>query len=599
MDHVSHPNDGDPMVSLPGLDDASLNGSFLNDPSVLPPTSNALPSLQTSFFDNPPRLAAVRQRLFEVQEQIELSAADFQRYWPYVDNVWVRQRTTTSNRGQTTTEYYMCRLKRPTTKAKEKAPAPDGKKSRKKMTREGGTCQMQLKVVRFEGAYSSCTITRMAGQDETLSHTHTHDLEYIDSIKRNTVVMNTARQEAIKGYLPSSVYAKLQEEREALEEAGGKYLTVTDIRNAQHSWRVENPDIELRAHDGYEYQQGHGIVKVGNDNSLIDTDLGSDFQLDAALASLSSEPSPAPMTAPAPPSRVLHFSEDQAAFLQSYLPALESNSPLPHVTLTYATSLDSMISLAPGVQTALSGPETKAMTHYLRSKHDAILVGVGTVLADDPGLNCRLEGAGGYGGLGWDWQPRPIIIDPLARWPIHPETRLLKTVAEGKGKAPWIVISPGAYIDPATHVMLKSYGGDYLKIMDYNQNWRLRWSGILQALHSAGIRSVMIEGGGGVISELLDCDHSDLIDSLVITIAPTYLGKGGVMVSPAPAKDENGVPKQVVRPREVRWQPMGEDVIMCGKIKVPMREEDMEDMVSDIDLIAAGVQSAGDGSAGV
>lgn len=69
--------------------------------------------------------------------------------------------------------------------------------------------------------------------------------------------------------------------------------------------------------------------------------------------------------------------------------AIQPSSDLPFVTLTYATSLDSRISAAPGVQTIISHPETKTMTHYIRYHHDAILVGVGTVLADDPGLNCR------------------------------------------------------------------------------------------------------------------------------------------------------------------------------------------------------------------
>src|SRR4051812_7789929 len=111
----------------------------------------------------------------------------------------------------------------------------------------------------------------------------------------------------------------------------------------------------------------------------------------------------------------LEFPAEDRAKIDEYLlqnTANRGNTSRPHVTLTFATSLDSQLSLAPGVRTTLSGPRSKAMTHYLRSKHDAILVGVGTAIADDPGLNCRLHGVGGYGGQGLEGQPRPLILDP-------------------------------------------------------------------------------------------------------------------------------------------------------------------------------------------
>ena len=88
--------------------------------------------------------------------------------------------------------------------------------------------------------------------------------------------------------------------------------------------------------------------------------------------------------------------------------------PLPHLTLTYAMSLDCKISLARGAQTALSGSRTRAMTHYLRSRHDAILIGVGTAEADDPSLNCRFS-ADGVNKLDLEKQPILVILDPNGR----------------------------------------------------------------------------------------------------------------------------------------------------------------------------------------
>ena len=77
----------------------------------------------------------------------------------------------------------------------------------------------------------------------------------------------------------------------------------------------------------------------------------------------------------------------------------------------------------------------------------------------------------------------------------------------------------------------------------------------------------MIEGGGKVINDLLLAEHSHLINSVVVTVAPTYLGRGGVLVSPTSKYDAMGRPQPVLRFNKVKWQPMGEDVVMCAKIQ--------------------------------
>ncbi|KAL2796523.1 dihydrofolate reductase-like domain-containing protein [Aspergillus keveii] len=492
--------------------------------------------------DNPPNLARIRQVLFECREPIEISLQEFETYWPFIDNVWVKQRSNSSKEGHCTTDYYMCRLRRPTHRSSDSRPLPEGKRPRKKRVREGGLCNFQIKVVRFEGAYSTVTISRTPGS----SHEHAHDLDYIDKVKRNSGLMEFARREASKGYLPSSIYTKFREEPGKLIEAGGKFCTVTDIRNVSAKWRLQNPEVKLVPHEGYEYQKGHGIVRTRPEGDNSD--------------------STAPKLPPVPPD-TLPFPQFPLDFLEPYLPRKNERREFPHVTLSYASSMDSKISLLPGMQTVLSGPEAKLMTHYLRSRHDAILIGVGTVLADNPGLNCRLQGAGGYGGLGRMWQPRPVVVDPLGRWPVHPDCRMLRTAVEGKGRAPWVVVSPGAQIHPQTLMMLKGYGGDYLRIMEYHQNWRLRWEPILRALASEGIKSVMIEGGGRVLSELLNPEYTEFIDSIIVTIAPTYLGSGGVGVSPDSKRDAQGKPNAALNPRDVKWVPMGQNVIMCGKIR--------------------------------
>lgn len=513
-----------------------------------PRTPGVDPESAPTMFNNPPNLSRIRRVLFECRDPIEISLEEFETYWPFIDNVWVKQRSNASKEGHCTTDYYMCRLRRPTHRTSDSRPLPEGKRPRKKRVREGGMCNFQIKVVRFEGAFSTVTIARTPGS----SSVHSHDLDYIDRVKRNSGLMESARKESVKGYLPSSIFTKFQEEPDKLQEAGGRFLTVTDVRNVSAKWRIQNPEVKLVPHEGYEYQKGHGIVKSQNADSSNDATQQKPAQSGSS---------------PLLPPDTLSFPQFSLDFLQPYLPDHAEKREFPHVTLSYASSMDSKISLCPGMQTVLSGPEAKLMTHYLRSRHDAILIGVGTVLADNPGLNCRLEGAGGFGGLGRMWQPRPVVVDPMGRWPIHPECRMLRTAVEGKGKPPWVVVSPGAQINPQRLMMLKGYGGDFLRIVEYNQHWRLRWEAVLRALASEGIKSVMIEGGGTVLSELLNPEYTNFIDSIIVTVAPTYLGRGGVGVSPDSKLDQEGKPNAALNPRDVKWTPLGQNVIMCGKIR--------------------------------
>ena len=273
---------------------------------------------------------------------------------------------------------------------------------------------------------------------------------------------------------------------------------------------------------------------------------------------------------------------------------------LPFVTLTFATSLDSALSLGPGIRTALSGPQSKAMTHYLRSRHGAICVGVGTAIADDPGLNCRLAPTGATAAASTSneasalpraatttttsdmtYQPRPIVIDPLLRWDFTSQSKILQLARVGKGLAPYIIT---AVSEPPLEKksLLEEHGGNFIVIKPAQGvgegagRHRFDWRAILAAVRNEGIESIMIEGGGGVINSLLSAENTELIDSVIVTIAPTWLGQGGVVVSPPrklPPAGEEGVssdrrqpPGPAVRLTDPLWLPLGEDVVLCGRI---------------------------------
>ena len=545
-----------------------------------------------SLFTNPPELARVRQSLFALEESFEMSPTDFDAYFPFVDNVWRKARAAeTQSEANPNTEIYWCRLRKtPGAKPHIPRPTPEGKQPRKKRVKEDKTCNMAMKVTYSDGPVRKVTVGRAVEDGED----HTHDLEYMDGLKRNSAIMDVARRETTRAFLPTSVFWKMWQEPEKMNAAGGKLMKVSDVRNVQYAWRQENQTAPLKAHTGFNSQraaQGSAAAKPKrykpSPKQLSSPSISQSIKKSTKpakpakpakqpLPTPSSQPLPPPETTPqyVPPSLpydTLQYPEHARNFLQAYLPdpAAIAARNRPHVTLTWASSLDGRIALSPGHRTALSGPETKAMTHYLRSRHDAILVGVRTAIADDPSLNCRLAGAGGYGGTGTEQQPRPIVVDPNARLHIRPEMNVLRVVADGRAKAPWIVVAPHANLHPVAVQTLKSHGGEFLMINDFNpQAGGFGWEGIFNVLYREGIRSIMIEGGGVILSELLKPKHSHLIDSVIMTIAPTYLGKLGVQVSQDSCLDGRGglLPTRL---KEIRWQPMGDnDVVMCGRPKI-------------------------------
>ncbi|KAK7522408.1 putative riboflavin biosynthesis protein Rib7 [Phyllosticta citriasiana] len=282
-----------------------------------------------------------------------------------------------------------------------------------------------------------------------------------------------------------------------------------------------------------------------------------------------------PQQAPPPSRDALNFPESIAAPLSPYLPpktSTLSNPTKPFTTLTFATSLDSSLSLAPGTRTALSGPLSKAMTHHLRSVHDAILIGAGTALADDPSLNCRIAGVGGYGDGSeppLHRQPRPVVVDARGRWDWCPdegrdEAKVLQLARQGRGRAPWVLVAEGEKKKKKKRV-LEEAGGRVFGVR-VGEDGSMAWRDVLALLAREGVGSVMIEGGAGVINQLLEPCNMALVDSVIVTIAPTWLGRGGVVVSPPRRTDQEGEAVSAARLSDVKWCPMGEDVVLCGRL---------------------------------
>lgn len=243
---------------------------------------------------------------------------------------------------------------------------------------------------------------------------------------------------------------------------------------------------------------------------------------------------------------------------------------LPHLTLTYATSLDSTIAaiaIEPKTTTTtlISGNESKAMTHYLRAVHNAILVGSTTAIADDPRLTSRWIGVVKNVANPLEQQPRPIILDPSGRWltGLTGNENLLRLARDGCGHAPWVITDTSVTIESETLTCFQSTGGKWLKIpLAYEgKNNGVDWNSVLSELMYLGIQSVMVEGGATVINDLLRKKNRRYLSSIIVTIAPIFLGTGGTIVSP---HREDTCENTIYKLREIKWIQMGRDVVMAA-----------------------------------
>jgi len=169
----------------------------------------------------------------------------------------------------------------------------------------------------------------------------------------------------------------------------------------------------------------------------------------------------------------------------------------PHVSLSYAQSWDGSITTSPGESLALSSNAGIQITHQLRSLHDGILVGIGTVLADDPRLTVR-EWTGS--------DPQPIVLDTQLRIP--PSSKLCQN---GTQRC-WVLTTSKA-VQKRSDCELIVVAGD--------ESGQVDLPAALEALYQRGIRSLMVEGGASVITAFL---RAGLADAIVLTVAPVLIG---------------------------------------------------------------------------
>jgi riboflavin-specific deaminase-like protein len=216
----------------------------------------------------------------------------------------------------------------------------------------------------------------------------------------------------------------------------------------------------------------------------------------------------------------------------------------PVVTLTYAQSLDGALANLAGGRMALSGTQAQRLTHELRVAHDGILIGVGTVLSDDPQLSVRLvEGR----------NPQPIILDTHLRTPL--QSRLVKRDTQPV----WIAV--GEQVGEA-HRLPYLQRGVSLIACQVDKEGRIDLADLLSRLCQRGIMSLMVEGGAQVITSFL---KQRMVDQVVITLAPIWLGGVASIQRDMTEKQEYGInlPQLVGGGME----DLGGDWVIYGKVR--------------------------------
>ncbi|UCG82150.1 MAG: bifunctional diaminohydroxyphosphoribosylaminopyrimidine deaminase/5-amino-6-(5-phosphoribosylamino)uracil reductase RibD [Dehalococcoidia bacterium] len=178
----------------------------------------------------------------------------------------------------------------------------------------------------------------------------------------------------------------------------------------------------------------------------------------------------------------------------------------PFITLKFAQTLDGKIATFTGDSRWISSEPSLKFAHRLRSHHDAVLVGVGTVLKDDPELTVRLTRGR---------NPLRIVVDSSLRVPLG--SRILKAQEAAR-----TIVATTLKADSERHINLTQMGIETLTV-DRDSDGKVDINDMLKKLGEMNISSVLVEGGAAISTSLVS---QGLWDRLVVIIAPKILGEG-------------------------------------------------------------------------
>lgn len=182
----------------------------------------------------------------------------------------------------------------------------------------------------------------------------------------------------------------------------------------------------------------------------------------------------------------------------------------PLVTLKVATTLDGRIATHAGESKWITGEQSRAAGHLLRAEHDVIMVGSGTVLADDPELTCRLAGMA-------ERSPVRVVVDGRLRMPLT-----AKLVATANDAPTWLITLDGN--DPARLEAFQDAGVETIEIPQ-SADHSVDPLAALEALAANGVTRVLVEGGAHLSAALL---RAELVDRLAWFRSGAIMGGDGL-----------------------------------------------------------------------
>jgi diaminohydroxyphosphoribosylaminopyrimidine deaminase / 5-amino-6-(5-phosphoribosylamino)uracil reductase len=211
----------------------------------------------------------------------------------------------------------------------------------------------------------------------------------------------------------------------------------------------------------------------------------------------------------------------------------------PHVTLKLALSADGKVGLAGRKPVRITGEAATARVHLMRARSDAVLTGIGTALADDPLLTCRLPGM---------HSPVRVVLDSALRLP--PASKL---VATARTTPLWIASGENALLD--REQALRAHGADMLRVAA--NDGKLDLVSVMRLLAQRGITRLMVEAGPILAAAFL---RADLVDEAALFRSRITIGAGGLDAL-------DGLPLSALT-RSPRFTPLGKELIGTDSVEL-------------------------------
>ncbi|MGR3177423.1 MAG: bifunctional diaminohydroxyphosphoribosylaminopyrimidine deaminase/5-amino-6-(5-phosphoribosylamino)uracil reductase RibD [Candidatus Anammoxibacter sp.] len=220
------------------------------------------------------------------------------------------------------------------------------------------------------------------------------------------------------------------------------------------------------------------------------------------------------------------------------------NEKMPYVTAKWAMSLDGKIATHTGDSRWISNEESRLHVHRIRGRMDAIMVGIGTAITDDPLLTCRVDA---------ERTPARIVIDNNAKLPL--DSQLVKTIKDAS-----VIIATTQKAPDNRVKKLEDAGCKIIKVDDNDGLVDLKQ--VLEELGRRQFTNVLVEGGSRILGSLFD---NCLVDKTVTFIAPKIIG-GKDAKSPVSGKGITNI-SQAIQFDDIKISQCGNDTVVEGVVK--------------------------------